>query len=65
MSRKRTYRTKEFKFKVALEAVKGQKQIAGIGRGVQGTSEPDKHIKLLLQGPWRNLRKYYAHGADR
>jgi transposase-like protein len=28
MSRKRTYRTKEFKFKVALEAVKGQKQIA-------------------------------------
>jgi len=28
MSKKRTYRTKEFKFKVALEAVKGQKQIA-------------------------------------
>ena len=28
MSRKRTYRTKEFKFKVALEAVKGQQQIA-------------------------------------
>ncbi len=28
MSKKRTYRTKEFKFKVALEAIKGQKQIA-------------------------------------
>ena len=28
MSNKRTYRTKEFKFKVALEAIKGQKQIA-------------------------------------
>ena len=28
MSKKRIYRTKEFKFKVAIEAVKGQKQIA-------------------------------------
>ena len=30
MSRKRTNRTKAFKFKVALEAVKGEKQIAEI-----------------------------------
>ena len=30
MERKRTYRTKEFKFKVAIEAIKGQKQIAEI-----------------------------------
>lgn len=30
MSRKRTNRTKDFKFKVALEAVKGEKQIAEI-----------------------------------
>lgn len=28
MSKKRIYRTKEFKFKVAIEAIKGQKQIA-------------------------------------
>ena len=30
MSKKRTNRTKDFKFKVALEAVKGDKQIAEI-----------------------------------
>ena len=30
MKRKRTYRTKEFKFKVAIEAIKGSKQIAEI-----------------------------------
>jgi transposase-like protein len=30
MKKKRTYRTKEFKFKVALAAIKGNKQIAEI-----------------------------------
>ena len=30
MKRKRTYRTKEFKFKVALEAIKGNKQVSEI-----------------------------------
>ena len=30
MKGKRTYRTKEFKFKVALEAIKGNKQVSEI-----------------------------------
>ena len=33
--KKRTYRTKEIKFKVALEAIKGQKQISEIAEEYQ------------------------------
>lgn len=52
MSKKRTNRTKDFKFKVALEAVKGDKQIAELAEkyGVHPNQISNWKKQLLENG---------------
>jgi transposase-like protein len=54
MKRKRTYRTKEIKFKVALEAIKEQKQISEIAE------EYNVHPNQVTQ--WK--KELLEKGAD-
>lgn len=54
MAKKRTRRTKELKFKIALEAVKGQKQINEIAK------EYDVHPQQVTQ--WK--KDLLEKGAD-
>lgn len=54
MKRKRTYRTKEFKFKVAIEAIKGDKQVAEIAE------EFKVHPNQITQ--WK--KELLANGAN-
>jgi len=53
MKRKRTYRTKEFKFKVALEALREQKQISEIAEecNVHTNQVTQWKKELLEKGP--------------
>jgi putative transposase len=59
MGNKRTYRTKELKFKVALEAVREQKQVSQIAAeyGVSATQVNTWKRQLLEQGPQVFSRK--------
>lgn len=53
MKAKRTHRDKDFKFKVAIEAIKGEKQIAEIaaGYGVHPQQITQWKRELLEKGP--------------
>jgi putative transposase len=59
MGKKRTYRTKEYKFKVALEAIREQKQVSQIAAeyGVSATQVNTWKRQLLEQGPQVFSRK--------
>jgi putative transposase len=59
MGNKRIYRTKEYKFKVALEAIREQKQVSQIAAeyGVSATQVNTWKRQLLEQGPQVFSRK--------
>lgn len=53
MGNKRTYRTKEYKFRVAIEAIREQKQVSQIADefGVSASQVNTWKRQLLEQGP--------------